>query len=67
MIHEVDRKGKQSRPKMKWREQVKGNTRRIGFKKEDATDRCMWREGIGRVAEVVKCIRPSPFTGEYPY
>ena len=30
---------------MKWREQVEGN-RRIGLRKEDAADRCRWRDGI---------------------
>ena len=38
---------------MKWRKQVKGNMRRITLKKEDAADQCRWREGVGRVAEVV--------------
>ena len=46
MVHEVDGKRKHGRPKMKWREQVKGNTRRIGLKKEDAVDRCRWRENV---------------------
>ena len=61
---EADEKRKQGRPKMKWREQVEGNIRRIGLRKEDAADRCSWREGIRRVAEVVRCIRPHPFTGK---
>ena len=30
---------------MKWREQVEGNTRSIGLRKEDPLDRCRWREG----------------------
>ena len=33
MVHEVDGKRKQGQPKMKWREQVKENTRKIGLKK----------------------------------
>ena len=76
MLHEVDGKRKQGRPrereqveengenKMKWREQVKGNMRRIGLKKRDAADRCRWRKGVRRVAEVVGCIRPPPVTGD---
>ena len=39
MVHEVDGKRKQDRSKMKWREQVEGNTRRIGLRKEDEADR----------------------------
>ena len=33
MVHEVDKKRKQEGPRMKWREQVEGNMRRIGLKK----------------------------------
>ena len=50
-------KGKQGRLKMKWREQVEGSMRRIGLRKENVADRFRWREGVGRVAEVVRCIR----------
>ena len=49
------------RPRMKWREEVEGNIKRIGLRK-DAADRCRWKESIGRVAEVVRCIRPLLFT-----
>ena len=63
MVHEVDRKRKQGRLRIK-REQIEGNMRRIGLKKEDVADRCRWREDVGRVAEVVRCIRPPPITGE---
>ena len=45
MVHEVDGKRKQSRPKMKWEKQVKGNMKRIGLKK-------MRQIGVG--AEKVK-------------
>ena len=38
MVHEVDGKSEQGWPKMKWREQVEGNMRRIDLKKEDAAD-----------------------------
>ena len=51
MVHEVDRKHKQGRPRMKRREQVEGNMRRIGLRKDDAADRCRLREGVGRIAE----------------
>ena len=64
MVYEMDGKRKQGRPRMKWREQVEGNTRSIGLRKEDRANWCRWREGVRRVAEVVRCIRPRPFTGE---
>ena len=63
-IHEVDGKRKQGRSRMKRREQVEGNIRKIGLRKEDIADRCRWREGMGRVAEVVRCIQPSSFAGD---
>ena len=62
MVHEVDRRHKQDRPKMKWSEQVEGNMRRIGLRKEDAADRCRWKESVRRVAKVVRYIRPPSFT-----
>ena len=61
MVHEVHGKRKQSRPRMKWREQVEGSMRRIRLKK-DAADRCRWREGVRRVAKVVGSIRPPSVT-----
>ena len=63
-VHEVDRKRKQGRPKTKWRKQVEESMRRIGLKKEDVADRCRWREGVGRVSEIIRCIRPPPYTGK---
>ena len=50
MVHEVYGKRKQGRPRIKWKEQVEGSMRRIGLRKEDATDWCRWREGIGGIA-----------------
>ena len=64
VVHEVDGKRKQCRPRMKWREQVEGDMIRIGLKKENVANRCRWREGVRRVAEVVGCIRPPPVTGD---
>ena len=64
MEHEANGKRKQGRTMMKWREQTKGNMRRIGLRKEDAADRCRWREGVGRIAEIMGCIWPPPFTGD---
>ena len=64
MVHEVDGKHKQGRPRMKWRKQVKESMRRIGLKKEDIADQHRWREGVRRVAEVVGCIQPPPVTGD---
>ena len=40
MVHEMDRKRKQGRPRMKWKKQVEGSMKRLGLKKEDAADRC---------------------------
>ena len=57
-------KVRQGRPKTKWREQVEENMKRIGLRKEDAADQCRWRKGVGRVAEIVGCIQPPPFTGD---
>ena len=64
MVHEVNGKHKQGRLRMIWKKQVKGNMRRIGLKKKDAADRCRWREGVRRVAEVMKYIWPTPVTGD---
>ena len=50
MVHEVGGKCKQGRLRMKWREQVEGNMRRIGKK---MWMWCRWREGVRRTAEVV--------------
>ena len=63
MVHEVHGEHKQGQPTMKRRKQVEESMRRIGLKKEDAADRCKWREGVRRVAEVMGCIWPPPVTG----
>ena len=39
IVHEMDRKCKQGRPRMKWGKQTEGNIQRIGLRKEDAADR----------------------------
>ena len=46
MVHEMDGKLKHGRPRMKWREQVEGNMRRIGLRK-DAAGRCRKNCGSG--------------------
>ena len=33
---------------MKWREEVEGNIKKIGLRK-DAADRCRWRKGVGEL------------------
>ena len=43
---------------MKWREQVEGNMRKIGLRKEDAVDQCKWREGV---EELQKCHDASGY------
>ena len=40
MVYEVDGKCKQGQLRIKWREQVEGNMKRIGLRKEDAADQC---------------------------
>ena len=64
MVHEVNGKREQGRPRMKRREQVEGNMKRIGLEKKDAADGCTWREGVRRVADVVGCIQLPPVTGD---
>ena len=64
MVHEVNGKCKHGQSRIKWREQVEGNVRRIGLKKEDVADQCRWREDVRRVVEVVRCIQPPSFTGD---
>ena len=66
MVHEVDGKHKQGRPRMKWREQIEKSMRRIGLRKEDVADRCRWKEGVKRVAQVVRCIWPPSVTEDKP-
>ena len=41
-----------------------GNMRRIDLRKENTADQCRWREGVGIVVEVVRCIQSLPFTGD---
>ena len=47
MLCKVDGKSKKGRPRMKCREQVEENMRRIGLRKGEAADPCRWREGVG--------------------
>ena len=63
MVHEMDRKHKQSQPRMKWRKQVEKSMKRIGLRKEDVADMCRLREGV-RIAEIMGCIQPPPVTGD---
>ena len=38
MVNKMNRKHKQGRPRMKWREQVEKNMKRIGLRKEYVAD-----------------------------
>ena len=38
------------------------NIKKIGLRVEEATDRARWREGVGAIAEGMKCIRPPSDT-----
>ena len=62
MVHEVEGKHKKSQLKMKYREQNERSMKNISLRKEDVADRCRYREGVGKVAEIVTCIRLLPFT-----
>ena len=64
IVHKVDGKRKQDGLRIKWRDHIEGLMRRIGLRKKDVADRCRWREGVRRIAEVVGCIRLPPFTGD---
>ena len=52
MVHEVEGRRKQCQSRIKCKEQVEGNMRRIGSKKEDAANQCRWITGVRRVSEV---------------
>ena len=66
MVYEVDGKRKQGRPRIKWKEQVKGNMRRIVLRKKDAADRYRWRKGVKQVAKAMGCIRSLQSLGIKP-
>ena len=55
---------KQGKLLMKWREQVEESMKRIGLRKKDVIDWYRWREGVGRVTEVVRCIWLPLSTGK---
>ena len=38
--------------------------RMIGLRKKDAADQCKCGEGLGRITEVVICIKLPPFIGD---
>ena len=38
------------------------NTKKIGLRVEEATDRARWREVVGAIAEGMRCIRPPSDT-----
>ena len=37
---------KRGRPKMTWKRQVEEETRKVGLREEDASNRVRWREGV---------------------
>ena len=43
---EVEGRRMRGRPNMTWKRQVEEHTNQIGLKKEDATDRLKWRNGV---------------------
>ena len=57
MMFEVNGPRKQGRPKQTWKKQVEENIKKIGLRVEEATDRARWREGVGAIAEGMRCIR----------
>ena len=42
---------KRGRPKMTWKRQVEEETQKVGLRKEDASNRVRWREGVRAVAD----------------
>ena len=43
---------------MTWKRQAEGNAKEVGLKMEEAADRTRWREGVGAMAERMRCIWP---------
>ena len=39
-------------------ETSRGEYKKIGLRVEEATDRARWREGVGAIAEGMRCIQP---------
>ena len=58
MMFEVNGPRKRGRLKQTWKKQVEENIKKIGLRVEEATDRARWREGVGAIAEGMRCIRP---------
>ena len=63
-MFEVNGPRKRGRPKQTWRKQVEENIKKIGLRVEEARDRARWREGVGAIAEGMRCIRPPSDTGK---
>ena len=62
MMFEVNGPRKRGRPKQTWNKQVEENIKKIGLRVEEATDRARWREGVGAIAEGMRCIQPPSDT-----
>ena len=62
MMFEVNGPRKRGRPKQTWKKQVQENIKKIGLRVKEAADRARWREGVGAIAEGMRCIRPSSDT-----
>ena len=58
-MFEVNGPRKRGRPKQTWKKQVEENKEDWV---EEATDRARWREGVGAIAEGMRCIRPPSDT-----
>ena len=57
MMFEVNGPRKRGLPKQSWKKEVEENIKNIGLRVEEATDRARWREGVGAIAEGMRCIR----------
>ena len=66
MMLEVNGNRKRGRPKMTWRRQVEESVKKVGLKIEEAGNRTRWREGVGAIAEGMRCIRPPSVTRTKP-
>ena len=58
MMLQVNGQRKRERPKQTWKKQVEESLKKIGLRKEEATDRARWRA----IAEEIRCIRPPSDT-----
>ena len=62
LMLEMKGQRRRGKPRQRWRRQVEENTKRIGLEMEQASNRTRWCEGVGAIAEEMRCIRPPTVT-----